>query len=240
MTRLLGCLLLAGSLVSTNALAQSREALADAARAFDESALRANDDNAKPMPIRKWADPVRLVFVNTGAAPGLVEESRRGVKTIAAEANIAVVDLPDNDPTGNFTILFDENGLRGRSGDCSANGWWRKDRVIYKGELRLNPMRIRDFDRCAIHEPMHAFGFFSHPHAADSVLSYVQKAQRRLTALDVHLIHVLYDARLAPGTPAGPASRQACRLLGERMRSAAADIEAVCSQRPGPAVAASQ
>src|SRR5262245_18757306 len=149
---LLGCLLLAGSLVATDALSQSREALADAARAFDESALRADDVNAKPMAVRKWAGPIRLVFVNAGAAPGLVEESRRGVKTITAEANIAVVDLPDNDPTGNFAIHFDENGLRGKSGTCFANAWCRKDRAISKAELRLSPTRIRDFDRCAIHE----------------------------------------------------------------------------------------
>ena len=92
----------------------------------------------------------------------------------------------------------------------------------------------------SINYRLNVFGFLSHPHAADSVLSYVQNAQRRLTALNVHLIHVLYDPRLAAGTPAGPASQQACRLLGERMRSAAADIDAVCSKRSGPAVAASQ
>jgi hypothetical protein len=44
------------------AQAQSREKLAEAARAFDESALRSNDDNTKPMPVRKWMTPIRLAL----------------------------------------------------------------------------------------------------------------------------------------------------------------------------------
>ena len=48
---------------------QSRDALADAARAFDEAALRADDDNAKPKPVRKWLAPIRLAFANPSAAP---------------------------------------------------------------------------------------------------------------------------------------------------------------------------
>jgi hypothetical protein len=241
MTRRLGCcLLLAHGLAPTDALSQSREALAGAARAFDESALRADDDNSKPMPVRKWTGPIRLTFVNANAASSsLVEESRRGVKTIAAETAITVVDVPNNDPTANFMIHFDENGTLGKPGYCFARAWWTKA-VITKAELRLNPTRIRDFDRCAIHEPLHAFGFLSHPHAADSVLSYVQHGQRRLTALDGHLIHVLYDARLTPGLRPQPASQLACRLLGERLRSSAADIEVVCANRLGPAVVSSR
>jgi hypothetical protein len=132
-------------------------------------------------------------------------------------------------------VYFDENGLRGQSGDCSANGWWDKNRVLYKGELRINPVRIRDIDRCAIHEPMHAFGFFSHPHGAFSVLSYVYKAQRTLTPLDKHLIHTLYDGRLTAGMPPAAASQLACRILGERLGTPVGDIEAVCRDRKGPA-----
>ena len=100
-----------------------------------------------------------------------------------------MVDLAANNSTANFVVHFDENGLNGKSGYCFGSAWWDKGKVIYKGELRLNPTRIRDFDRCAIHEPMHSFGFLSHPHAAPSVLSYVNKGQRSLTPLDADLIH---------------------------------------------------
>src|SRR3954451_15994353 len=126
MPRLLAVLFLAGLSSAGIAQAQSREVLADAARAFDESALRAEDNSAKPMPVRKWTAPVRLAFANPSAAPALVEISRQGVKTLAAEAGITVNDLAGNDSTANFIVYFDENGLRGRSGDCSANGWWNK------------------------------------------------------------------------------------------------------------------
>ena len=160
--------------------------------------------------------------------------TRQAVKTIAAEAGIAVVDLAANDTTGTFVVYFDENGLHGRAGDCSAQNWLRKDWAIRRGELRINPTRIRDIDRCATHESMHAFGFNSHPHAALSVLSYVYKAQRTLTVLDRNLIRTLYDARLTPGLKPAPASQRACRILGERMGSSLADIEAVCRDRKGP------
>jgi hypothetical protein len=227
-------LLIALLVVSCTASAQSRQALADAARAFDESALRADDSNTKPMLVRKWMAPVRLSFANASAAFGLVEPSRQGIKTIAAEAGISVVDLADRDPSANFVVYFDENGLNGRSGYCFGSAKWDKAKVITRGELRLNPTRIRDFDRCAIHEPMHSFGFLSHPHAAESVLSYVFKAQRTLTELDRYLIRTLYDPQLAPGTSGAAASQMACRILAKWLKSTTADAEAVCGNRTGP------
>src|SRR5689334_1852207 len=56
-------------------------------RAFGESALRRDDDNAK---VRKWTAPVRLGFFDPSAAPNLIELSKHGVRSIAAEAGIAV------------------------------------------------------------------------------------------------------------------------------------------------------
>jgi hypothetical protein len=66
-----------GLATTAAAHSQSRDALADAARAFDEAALRADDDNAKPKPVRKWLAPIRLAFANPSAAPALVEISRQ-------------------------------------------------------------------------------------------------------------------------------------------------------------------
>ena len=238
MRTIVGSVLLFAFLVAPGTTdAQSRQALADAARAFDESALRAEDNSAKPMPVRKWMAPVRLSFANRSAAPGLVEPSRQAIKTIAAQASIALVDLADGDSSANFVVYFDENGLNGRSGYCFGSARWDKAKVITRGELRLNPTRIRDFDRCAIHEPMHSFGFLSHPHAAESVLSYVFKGQRELTELDRHLIRTLYDPQLRPGTPAPVASQTACRILAKWLNTSTGDADAVCSARTGPIVA---
>ena len=73
---------------------------------------------------------------------------------------------------------------------------------------------------------MHSFGFLSHPHAAPSVLSYVNKGQRSLTPLDADLIHTLYDPRLTAGHDAGrclatglPHPGRAHEILGARHRS---------------------
>jgi hypothetical protein len=208
--------------------------LAEAARAFDEAALRAGDDNSKPRSVRRWTAPIQLAFANPSAAPALVEITRQGVKVIATEAGIGVSDAAQRDTTANYVVFFDENGLRAQAGDCSATGWWDNKGAIYKAELRINPVRIRDIDRCAVHEPMHSFGFFSHPHSALSILSYVYKAQRTLTVLDQHLIRTLYDSRMMTGMATVPASRLACRILGERLGASAADVEATCRDRKGP------
>jgi hypothetical protein len=229
----LAVLLLTALLSATGAGAQSRDDLATAARAFDESALRNGDDNAKPMPVRKWTGPIRLGFANASAAPNLVELTRAAVKSNAAEAGVDIVDLPDRDTSANHVVFFDENGLRGVSGDCVSQ-FWTKQFAIVRAELRINPTRTRDVDRCAVHESMHAFGFISHPHGAVSVLSYVYKAQRTLTPLDKHLFHTLYDPRMTIGLKPAPASQLACRILGERLGSNADDVAAVCTDRKGP------
>jgi hypothetical protein len=226
---------LATLLAPAAAAAQSREDLVTAARAFDESALRQKDNNALPMPVRKWTAPIRMVFDNPSAMPNLVEPTRLAIKYEAAEAKLDVIDIVDRaDPSANYKVLFDENGLSGDAGSCFGSFWWNKSWQITRAELRINPIRIRDIDRCLYHEPMHTLGFGSHPHAALSVLSYVYKAQRTPTPLDLHLIHTLYDSRLTPGLKSRPASQLACRILGERLGSPAADIEAVCRDRAGP------
>ncbi len=227
-------ILLTVLLSTAGANAQSRDDLVTAARAFDEAALRNSDDNSKPAPVRKWTMPIHLRFANPSAAPNLVELTRAAVKSNAAEAGIDVVDLRDGDTTANQVVFFDENGLRGVSGDCVSQ-FWTKQFAITRAELRINPTRTRDVDRCTVHESMHAFGFNSHPHGAVSVLSYVYKAQRTLTPLDKNLFHTLYDPRMTVGMKPAPASQLACRILGERLGSSTDDVTTVCTDRKGPA-----
>ncbi|MBN9089839.1 MAG: DUF2927 domain-containing protein [Reyranella sp.] len=231
MMRFLACLLLAAGLLPAPVGAQSRDMLADAARAFDESALRLGDDDARPIGVRKWLEPIKLGFDNPSTHPDLVRITREAVRTIAVEAGVPVVDLSASSGA-NFVVYFDENGVNGKAGYCFANSWW-KSWAINRGELRINPTRMRDIDRCTVHEAMHAFGFNSHPHAADSILSYTH-GRRALSPLDLHLIHTLYDPRLTLGMKPAPASQLACRMLGERLGAAAAAIEAVCRDRKGP------
>jgi hypothetical protein len=217
----------------TIANGQTRDDLVTAARAFDEGALRRDDDNAKPISVRKWAGPIRLAFRNPGSAPGLVEPTRRAIRAIAAETgSIAVVDVESADATANYTVRFDENeSVQGKT-NCYATAWW-KAWTIDRADLKVNPAQSSTIDVCLIHEALHSYGLLSHPHGADSVLSYVYK-RRALTPVDVHLIHTLYDTRMTVGLQPAPASQLACRILGERMGSSAADIAAVCTDRKGP------
>jgi hypothetical protein len=232
MNRLLACLLLASSLLPAGATAQPREALADAAHAFDEAALRVEDNSAKATSVRKWMGPIKLGFTKAVRAPGLVEPTRQAVTQIAAEAGIEVIDLPPDEASPPYQIVFDENESVSGQRNCFARTWWQKW-VINKVELKINPACGATIDGCIIHEAMHSFGFNSHPHDSDSVLSYRYR-RRALTPLDKNLIHTLYDKRIAPGLRPAEASQLGCRILGERMSVAAADIDAVCRDRKGP------
>jgi hypothetical protein len=186
------------------AAADGRSELAALSRAFDESVLRNDDDNAKPSSVRKWTGPIRVSFKNAGRAPGLVEPTRKAITAIATEtATITVVDVAADDATANFTVSFDENESSSGKRNCFARVWY-KSWAINRAELKINPAYGSSIDACIIHEATHAFGLLSHPHGADSVLSYVYK-RRALTPVDVLLIRTVYDSRLKPGMKPVPA-----------------------------------
>jgi hypothetical protein len=221
------------ALLSAAAQAQSRDDLATAARAFDESALRSDDDNAKPIAVRKWTTPIKLAFRNAGGSPGLVEPIRRAIRAIAAETgSVAVTDVEAGDAAANYVVNFDENESSEGKRNCYARAWWTAW-AITRADLKVNPASGSSIDVCIIHEALHSFGFLSHPHAADSVLSYVYR-RRALTLIDINLIHTLYDPGMKPGLRPAPASQLACRILGARMASSGPDIEVVCTGRKGP------
>ena len=208
-----------------------RGELTTAARAFDESALRLGDDNTKATGVRKWNVAIALRFANASRAPGLVEPTRKAIQVIAGQTpDIAVADAVVDE--ANFVVRFDENESASGKNGCHANVS-SKSWAISRSELKINPAFGASIDGCIIHEAMHAFGFLSHPHGADSVLSYVYR-RRALTPLDIHLIRTLYDPRLKPGTKPAAASQLACRILGERLQATASDIDTVCRDRKGP------
>ena len=208
-----------------------RGELVTAARAFDESALRLGDDNARPTGVRKWTVAIALRFANASRAPGLVEPTRKAIQSIAGQTpDIAVADGAVD--AANFIVSFDENEAASGKAGCQANVS-SKSGAISRSELKINPAFGSAIDGCIIHEALHAFGFLSHPHGADSVLSYVYR-RRALTPLDIHLIRTLYDSRLKPGMKPAAASRLACRILGERLQATAGDIDTVCRDRKGP------
>jgi hypothetical protein len=214
-------------LLACAAAAAPRDDLAQAATAFDESVLRNNDDSSQPSSVRKWTRPLRIAVRNPGASPGLVPSSIKAVRTIAEKAGLEAAETERTDGA-NFVIYFDENGQLGKN-NCQAFPRWEKWALVH-AEIRINPGYRGSLDNCFIHEAMHAFGFLSHPHAADSVLSYVYQ-RRELTPLDVNLIRVLYDPAMKVGTPPQAASAQACDLLARVMGAGVGDRQAVCDGR---------
>jgi hypothetical protein len=220
-------LVLTLALAPGTAAAGPRDDLTEAVRAFDEAALRLGDDNSQPTGVVKWTGPLRVAVRYGSRAPGLVQPSLAAVRVIAETAGLAVtdVDIADTNPaTGaNFVIFFDENALKN---NCIAFPRYEKWALV-RAEIQINHAYRGSLDNCVIHEAMHAFGFMSHPHAADSVLSYVYQ-RPKLTTLDVNLIKTLYDPAMKIGTTPRKASALACGLLARSMSIGDGDRDAVC------------
>jgi hypothetical protein len=208
------------------ASAAPREELADAARAFDEAVLRNEDDNSKQSGVRKWTGPIKVAFRNSGMAPTLVQPTLKAIRSIADVAGLQVSEVESSDPGANFVIVFHENENAGKL-NCLASAQL-KNWAIVRADIKINPSFRGRIDNCIIHEALHAFGFLSHPHAADSVLSYVY-ARPTLTALDVNLIKALYDPAMKPGSPPAKATVLGCQLMAKLMSSSAADTQEVCA-----------
>lgn len=229
--RRLAAAALAGVFLSVSAMAStaSREELADAAQAFDESVLRIQDDSTRQSSVRKWTGPIKVAVRNPGKAPGLVHPTIKAIRAIAELAKLEVSEVELTDPGVNFVIFFDENELFNGQLGCQSTAPTR-NWVIQRAEIKINPAFRGHIDNCIVHEALHAFGFYSHPHGADSVLSYVYR-RTALTRLDVNLIKTLYDPAMRPGLTPLRASVQACQILARLMDSSAQDTREVCDSR---------
>jgi hypothetical protein len=227
---------LAGLLALTPmaASADARADLAAAAQAFEQAALRIQDSDDKPRGVVRWAQPIVYAVRNAYASPTVEREAFAAVQRIAGIAGLSVQQADSADPRANYLVIFTDNeapAMPGQAGSrtCFSRSSWKGGQMT-KVELNLNFANIRLMQRCVVHEALHGFGFNSHPHSADSLLSYVY-GRSDLTTLDIRMIETLYDRRLRPGMPRPEAAKQACRILGEKMNTPASDIEAVCPLR---------
>ncbi len=201
------------------------------ARAFDEGALRVND--AIPAALAKWTETLYYTPHNGGAQPSIERQVSKALREMAAIAGLNLVVVEPNDKRANVVARFSENEGPSGSQSCYAQWWRSDDGKITRVELNVNFRSWRGIDRCVVHETFHGFGFQSHAHAADSVLSYVS-GRTSLTQVDRLLLETLYDRRLAAGTEPVAASRTACRILAEKINAAPSDVRVVCDARLGP------
>lgn len=102
---------------------------------------------------------------------------------------------------------------------------------IHRAELKIKPANGASIENCIIHEGTHGFGFLCHPTAPTAF-----RATSTSVAHSRRSTRILYASRLPVGTRPAAASQLACRILGEPTLTAAADIEAVCTDRKGPSI----
>ena len=213
------------------AASPQRSELEMLARAFDEGALRVND--AVPAALAKWTGTLYYAPLNSNAQPSIERQVIKAVREMAAIAGLELVVVDPDDKRANVVARFSENEGPSGSQSCYAQWWRTDDGKITRVEINVNFKSWRGIDRCIVHEALHGFGFQSHAHSADSVLSYVS-GRSTLTQVDRLLLETLYDRRLPAGTEPVVASRTACRVLAEKINAAPPDVRTVCDARVGP------
>jgi hypothetical protein len=203
----------------------SSTSLADAARAFDDAALRVSD--SRPASLVRWTGPIYLAISDADGLRGLAAEIEASVRTQAAIARVPVTRVDFNDPRRNFVVAPADRGGRAA---CLAGINSQAGRIV-SVDVAIYLNGRGSLTRCINHEVMHGFGFRSHAHEAMSILSYKMKKQTQISALDRTLIETMYDARLQPGMTPEAATATAWRILAEKLGVSAAETNAECGNR---------
>jgi len=185
-------------------------------QAFYESALWHDGRNA--VWVRKWAQPLRLRFT------GLPAEKHRAVvlERLAEMTQIAGLDHTVVAPGAgeiNFLVEFVDTAsltANGRAAGCVAHTYSGPGNVYAYAHLVLNLRMGHELNHCITHELFHALGFPGHPHAVDSVLSYVYR-RSEMTDADRMSLAVLYDPRLSAGAFQLPAMAAARDVIVEKL-----------------------
>jgi hypothetical protein len=202
--------------------------LRDAARAFDDAALRV--DTAPATELARWTGPINLAVPEQAGMLEYAAEVETAVRTLAAIAGVAVHRVAPHDPRANFVVRASSVPVAGKS-PCRSSVDWSADGHMLRAELVINLANPGRITRCINHETMHGFGFRAHAHEAFSVLSYRHANQATLTATDRLMLETLYDRRLKPGMRLAEAAPVACRILAEKLRAPTDETTSMCSGR---------
>lgn len=208
--------------------AGSRVSLEDAARAFDDAALRI--DTSPAVELARWTSPIFLAVSDQSGMDSYAAEVEASVRSIAAVARVTVTRVAWGDSRANFIVRPSTAQSSGKSPCRSAVDWSDLGNMV-RAELHINLSNPGRVTRCINHEVMHGFGFRGHAHSSFSVLSYQHAGQAQLTSTDRLMLETLYDARLKPGTKVSAVAPVACGILAEKVRASAEETAALCTGR---------
>lgn len=207
---------------------QNRVSLQDAAKAFDDAALRINTSPAAEL--ARWTSPIFLAIVDKSGMSDHASEAEASVRAIAAVARVSVTRVSPTDPRANFVLRASDTGYDGKP-PCRSSVDWTGAGSMTRIEIRVNLVNPGRITRCINHEVMHGFGFRGHPHGSFSVLSYKHANQAQLTDVDLVMLEALYDPRLQPGMKPAAASALACSIMAEKIHATPDAVATVCGNR---------
>ncbi|MBL8674096.1 MAG: DUF2927 domain-containing protein [Rhodospirillales bacterium] len=202
--------------------------LADAAKAFDDTALRVNSSAATE--IARWTGPIYVAIADRGGLAGHAGEIEAAIRSMAAIARVPVERVSMDDPRRNIAVRATTGGNSGLP-TCRSHINWNDAGQMVSVEVMVDLETPSRVTRCINHEVMHSFGFRAHPRGVVSVLSYSHTSQAALTELDRVLLETLYDARLQPNMSIATASVVGCGIIAEKIGASAGDVATVCANR---------
>lgn len=205
-----------------------RVTLEEAARAFDEAALRV--DTAPATEMARWTGPIYLAVSDQAGMAVHADEVEAAVRALAAVARVPVTRVAWHDMRANFLVRANISDSPGKS-PCRSSVDWTDAGAMVRAEIHVNLANAGRITRCINHEVMHGFGFRGHAHSVFSVLSYKHAHQAHLTDTDRLILEALYDPRLKPGLTVAATSAAACGILAEKLRATTQDTVNVCHDR---------
>jgi hypothetical protein len=202
--------------------------LEDAARAFDDAALRV--DTSPAIEIARWTRPIYLSIAETSGMADHAAEVEATVRSLAAITRVSVTRVAWGDSRANFIVRANASDYAGKS-PCRSSVDWTDLGHMVRAEIFVNMANPARITRCITHESMHGFGFRGHAHASFSVLSYKYAGQAQLTDTDRLMLEALYDPRLKTGMKVAAASPVACGIMAEKLRASPDETAALCGGR---------
>lgn len=174
--------------------------------AFVDSALWRGAYHEFGTPVTRWSGPIRLSS-NHPLDDKITIFAVETIKRLGVMANVPVEVLARDNEKANYHLEFldgDSVGTAygGQGAPCMTT--WQADgngnHLSVRLQLSLWPKHRPQLENCIRHEAMHGMGLHGHPHALDSVLSYVYTNGRAdYTDNDEMLLKLLYAQTLKPG-----------------------------------------